>query len=101
MQKLRDLTENEIAALTEEAGQPSYRAGQVFKWAQNGARSFDEMTDVPKSLRVFLADRTDIRPPALLKRQIARDGTRKYLWGLADGNCIETVLMQYRHGCSV
>ena len=101
MQNLRDLTEQEIGELVREAGQPAYRAGQIFKWAQSGARSFDDMTDVPKSLRAFLAERCTVAPPALLKRQIARDGTRKYLWGLSDGNCIETVLMEYKHGYSV
>lgn len=101
MQNLRDLTETEIGALVREAGQPAYRAGQIFKWAQSGARGYDEMTDVPKSLRAFLAERCTLAPPALLKRQIARDGTRKYLWGLSDGNCIETVLMEYKHGYSV
>lgn len=101
MQNLRDLTETEIGALVREAGQPAYRAGQIFKWAQSGARSYDEMTDVPKTLRAFLAERCTLAPPALLKRQIARDGTRKYLWGLSDGNCIETVLMEYKHGYSV
>lgn len=49
MQNLRDLAENEIGVLVREAGQPAYRAGQIFKWAQSGARSFDEMTDVPQS----------------------------------------------------
>ncbi len=101
MQNLRDLTENEIGALVREAGQPAYRAGQIFKWAQSGARSFDDMTDIPKSLRAFLAERYTVAPPVQLKRRIARDGTRKYLWGLSDGNCIETVLMSYKHGYSV
>ncbi len=101
MQNLRDLAENEIGVLVREASQPAYRAGQIFKWAQSGARSFDEMTDVPKALRAFLAERCTVSPPAQLKRQIARDGTRKYLWGLSDGNCIETVLMEYKHGHSV
>lgn len=101
MQNLRDLTENEIGAFVREVGQPAYRAGQILKWAQSGARSFDDMTDVPKALRTRLAERYTVAPPVQLKRQIARDGTRKYLWGLSDGNCIETVLMEYKHGYSV
>ncbi len=101
MQNLRDLTENEIGDLVREAGQPAYRAGQIFKWAQSGARSFDDMTDVPKSLRAHLAEHFTVQAPVQLRRQIARDGTRKYLWGFADGNCVETVLMEYRHGYSI
>ena len=101
MGNLRDLTENEIAGLVKAAGQPAYRAGQIFKWAQTGARSYEDMTDVPKALRARLAEEYSVDPPRQLRRQIARDGTRKYLWGLPDGNCIETVLMEYRHGYSV
>ncbi len=101
MQNLRDLTENEMGMLVREAGQPAYRAAQIFKWAQSGACSFDDMTDIPKSLRTFLAERYTVDPPAKLKCLIARDGTRKYLWGLSDGNCIETVFMTYKHGHSV
>ncbi len=59
------------------------------------------MTDVPKTLRAFWRSAVRLRRLPLLKRQIARDGTRKYLWGLSDGNCIETVLMEYKHGYSV
>ena len=101
MQNLRDLTEQEIAAFVKEAGQPAYRAGQIFKWAQTSARSYEDMTDIPKALRARLAESYTVAPPQQLRRQIARDGTRKYLWGLADGNCIETVLMEYRHGYSI
>lgn len=101
MLNLRDFTETELEALVREAGQPAYRAGQLFKWAQSGARSFDSMTDIPKNLRAFLSERYTVTPPVELKKQVARDGTRKYLWGLSDGNCIETVLMEYKHGYSV
>lgn len=101
MQNLRDLTIQDMEALMREAGQPAYRAAQIFKWAQSGVGTFDQMTDVPKNLRAYLAERYTVTPPVQLRRQIAKDGTRKYLWGLSDGNCIETVLMQYKHGYSI
>jgi 23S rRNA (adenine2503-C2)-methyltransferase len=101
MQNLRDLDQNEIAAAVKAAGQPAYRAAQIFKWAQSGVGSFDEMSDIPKALREQLAESFTVTPPVMLRRQIAADGTRKYLWGLADGESVETVLMSYRHGNSV
>ena len=83
-------------------GAPAYRAGQIFKWAQKaGVSSYDEMTDVPKALRAQLAERFSVAAPQMLRRQIAQDGTRKYLWGFADGNCVESVLMQYVHGYTI
>ena len=96
---LKDFLPEELAALPEL--QPSYRAGQVFAWLHRGVGSAAEMTNLPKSLRDTLDERYTITRPALLRRQISADGTRKYLWGLADGNCIETVLMKYEHGVSV
>lgn len=101
MQNLRDLDINEIKTLVAEAREPTYRAGQIFKWSQSGARSFDDMTDIPKNLKAFLSERVTLRAPEMLKCQTASDGTKKYLWGFNDGNCVETVLMNYQHGYSV
>ena len=96
---LKDLLPEELAALPEL--QPSYRAGQVFAWLHRCVGSADEMTNLPKTLRDTLDERYTITRPVLLRRQISADGTRKYLWELSDGNCIETVLMKYEHGVSV
>ena len=83
-------------------GEPSFRAGQVFTWLHKGVGSFDEMTNLPKSLREKLAQECFItRPTVERKQESALDGTIKYLWKLADGNCIETVLMRYQHGNTV
>ena len=65
-------------------------------------RSFDEMSDLSKALREKLAGRYRLEGPRAVRRQSSReDGTVKYLWELQDGNCIETVLMRYRHGNTV
>jgi len=102
MQNLRDLDKTELTALMKEMGQGAYRAGQIFKWTHKvGVSGFDEMTDLPKGLRAALAERFTLTAPAMLRRQIARDGTRKYLWGFADGNCVEAVLMHYEHGNTI
>ncbi|MDY5014752.1 MAG: 23S rRNA (adenine(2503)-C(2))-methyltransferase RlmN [Eubacteriales bacterium] len=96
---LKDFTEEELKTLPEIT--PAYRARQVFAWLHRGVGSAAEMTDLPKSLREALDAHYVISKPAMLRRQISSDGTRKYLWGLADGNCVETVLMHYAHGVSV
>ncbi len=84
------------------AKEPKFRARQVFLWLQRGAESFEDMTDLPKTLRQRLAEECSLTPPKVVRKQVSRlDGTVKYLWRLSDGSCIETVLMRYRHGNSV
>lgn len=96
---LKDFTPAELAALPEIT--PAYRAKQVFAWLHRGVSSAAEMTDLPKALRETLDERYTVSKPTMLRRQISSDGTRKYLWELADGNCVETVLMRYKYGPSV
>ncbi len=98
---LRDYSINELAQILKDLGEPSYRAKQLFKWLHLGVSNYDEMTDIPKSLREKLGAEYRIAPPSLVKRQISKDGTRKYLWQLSDGNCVESVLMSYKHGYSI
>lgn len=82
--------------------EPKYRAAQVFRWLSRGVRSFDDMSDLPKSLREKLKERYSIYAPKVLRKQIsALDGTIKYLWELADGQAVETVVMSYKHGNTV
>ena len=102
MTDLKSMTLEEMEALLKSKGQPSFRAGQVFSWLHKGAVSFDEMTNLPKALRETLAAECYITHPTVERKQVsAQDGTIKYLWKLADGNCIETVLMRYQHGNTV
>ena len=99
---LKSMTPEELAGLMKELGQPAFRAKQIFQWLQRGATSFDEMTNLSKELRSRLAETCRITAPTVERKQIsAQDGTIKYLWKLMDGNCIETVLMQYHHGNTV
>ena len=99
---LRSLTLAELADLLKTMGQPSFRAKQVYTWLHRGIRSFDEMTDLPKTLRTALAENYPLYTPQAVRRQeSARDGTVKYLWRLSDGNCVETVLMRYHYGNTV
>ena len=99
---LKSLTMPEMAAEFQKLGQPGFRAKQVFTWLHKGARSYDEMTNLPKALRELLSRQYPICPPRVVRKQESqRDGTIKYLWELHDGNCVETVLMRYHYGNTV
>lgn len=96
------MTEEEISRVLADMGQPAFRGKQVFTWLHRGVRSFDEMSNLSKPLRQQLAQAYTISVPTVARKQESRlDGTIKYLWELPDGNCIETVLMQYHHGNTV
>lgn len=102
MTDLKSMTLEEMGDLLKSWGEPSFRAGQVFTWLHKGVKSFDEMSNLPKTLREKLAAECFITCPTVVRKQVsAQDGTIKYLWELADGNCIETVLMRYQHGNTV
>ncbi len=99
---LKSLTQPELAAILKELGQPAFRAKQVYTWLHKGVRSYEEMTNLPKSLRDTLAQNYPIQAPKVVRKQESqRDGTIKYLWELSDGNCVETVLMRYNYGNTV
>ncbi|MBR2527907.1 MAG: 23S rRNA (adenine(2503)-C(2))-methyltransferase RlmN [Blautia sp.] len=99
---IRSMTRRELEILLRKEGQPAYRARQVFNWMHvKLAASYDEMSDIPLSLRERLKD----WPLTVLKTetvQVSRlDGTRKYLFRLPDGCMAESVLMRYHHGNTV
>ena len=99
---LKSMTLPEISAVLKELGQPAFRAKQLFSWLHKGVRSFDEMTNIPQSLRDTMAKEYPICAPEVVRKQESqKDGTIKYLWKLSDGNCVETVLMRYHYGNTV
>ncbi len=99
---LRALLPGEIAEELKAMGQPAYRAKQVFDWVSRGAESFDEMTNLPKQLRSALDGKYYLYAPKAERKQVSdEDGTVKYLWGLRDGNAVETVVMRYHYGNSI
>ena len=99
---LKSKTLPELTALFKELGEPGFRAKQVYTWLHKGVRTYDEMTDLPQSLRQRLAQTYPICPPEVVRKQGSeKDGTLKYLWKLSDGNCVETVLMRYHYGNTV
>ncbi len=102
MKDIKSMLPEEIEAELKAMGQPKYRAAQIFDWLTRGVESFDEMTNLSKDLRAKLAEQFFISKLTCLKKQVSReDGTIKYLWQLPDGNAVETVVMQYKHGNTV
>ncbi|MGI5963080.1 MAG: 23S rRNA (adenine(2503)-C(2))-methyltransferase RlmN [Lawsonibacter sp.] len=102
MVDIKSMTFEELITWVQEQGQPAFRGKQVFAWLYRGARSFEDMSDLPKSFRQILSERCQLSAPKIARKQTSKiDGTIKYLWELEDGNCIETVLMRYKHGNTV
>ncbi len=101
-QDIKSFNQTELSEALKAMGEPGFRTKQVFTWLHKGCRSFDEMTNLSKTLRQKLDDAFYITVPQVVRKQESqKDGTIKYLWRLRDGNCVESVLMRYRHGNSI
>ncbi len=101
-QDLKSLTREELSAYIKELHQPAFRSKQIFRWLHRGVSSFDEMTDLPATLRDVLKENAKIADLKIYKKfQSKLDETVKYLFQLEDGHLIETVAMKYNHGYSV
>ncbi len=99
---LKNLTLEELSSFVSALGEAGYRAKQIFRWIYRGVRSFDEMTDLSKSLREKLCQTCTIGNLEIEKKLVSKiDGTVKYLFRLLDGNLIESVLMSYKHGNTI
>lgn len=100
---LKSYTYNELEALVRnELGEPSFRAKQIFEWLYRGADSFDEMSNLSKSLRERLDAAYTAGNLKIEQKFVSRiDETRRYLLKLEDGNYIESVLMKYHHGYTI
>jgi 23S rRNA (adenine2503-C2)-methyltransferase len=100
---LKSLNLEELTGFVESLGEKPFRAKQLYEWIhQKLAADFDEMTNIPKSLKEKLKESADYVSLRVVEEKISKlDGTRKYLFGLSDGNIIESVLMKYKHGNSV
>jgi len=103
MTDLKSLTYPQLAGYMKQLGQPAYRAEQVFGWLhQKRVGSFDEMTNLSAALRQTLAQQCYLNALTVQRKLVSqKDGTIKYLFGLRDGECVESVLMDYHHGSSL
>ena len=81
-----------------DAGQPAFRARQVWEWTARGAAGYEEMTNLPKALRERLAEQVPFSTLTVEAEQRAKDGTEKTLFRTLDGHPVEAVLMRYRDG---
>jgi 23S rRNA (adenine2503-C2)-methyltransferase len=97
------LTLPELGEKLTELGEKKFRAKQIYSWLHvKRVRNFDEMSDISLSLRKKLSENFYILKIEAVKELVSgQDGTRKYLFALPDGECIETVLMEYRHAHSL
>ena len=101
-QDIKSMTLAEMTQALKAMGQPAFRAKQIYTWLHKGVTDFEEMTNLSKELRAKLDETYYITAPKVARKQRSqKDGTVKYLWELGDGNCVETVLMQYHHGNTV
>jgi len=96
---LYSLLPEELTSLCLTFGEPRYRAEQIFSQLQSQNKLLSEMTNIGKEAKIKLNEVATAFLPQVSKKFVsAIDGTIKYLFLLIDGNCIETVLMKYRHG---
>lgn len=100
---IKSLTLTQLKEEMESLGEKPFRAAQLYGWMHvKLAESYDEMTNIPHKLADKCREKYDYTCLELLKMQESRlDGTRKYLFGLSDGNMVESVWMRYKHGNSV
>ena len=99
---LQGLFPEELQALCQAAGQPAFRGKQLWQWLQvQGATRWDQMGNLPKTLKDALAETHTPEPAKILKESGESGGTRKWLVGLDDGDSIETVLIPARDWTTV
>ncbi len=99
--ELLSLDKAELEALLTALGEPRYRAGQIFTQLHRGS-SPDEMTNIGKATKERLSEVAAYHLPTVRQKLVsALDGTVKYLFELADGHCVESVLMHYEHGTTI
>ncbi len=103
MLELKSLTLDELKTAMASLGEKPFRAKQIYEWIHvHKVANFEEMTNLSKELRNRLSGSATLTTLEQVDCQISReDGTRKYLFALADGNVVESVLMRYKHGNSV
>lgn len=95
------MTEEQLEQALQPMGLPAFRSRQIRGWLEKGVGSFEEMTNLPLSVREALKENFCIPGVRMKKRLVsAVDDTVKYLYALPDGETVESVLMSYHHGWS-
>ncbi len=100
---IKSLSYNDVIAFAESMGEKSFRGRQLYEWMHvHKAASYEEMSNISNKWKTRLQEQTVYTSLKKADCQVSKeDGTRKYLFALADGNVVESVLMRYKHGNSV
>ena len=101
LKDIKSMSLPELKSDFEALSEPSYRASQVYSWLSKGVYSFDDMTNLPGTFREILKSKYYITKLNIKDKKVSIDGTVKYLFELSDGELIESVLMNYKHGYSM
>ena len=102
MKNIKNYNIKELKEELEKIGEKPYRAEQIFKWIyKENVTDFNQMTDLSKELREKLRQEYSMSNFNIIEKQISKDGTVKYLFDILDGNAIETVVMEYKHGRTI
>lgn len=101
LKDIKSMSLPELKSDFEALSEPSYRASQVYSWLSKGVYSFDDMTNLPGTFREVLKSKYYITKLNIKDKKVSIDGTVKYLFELSDGELIESVLMNYKHGYSM
>ena len=100
-QSLLGMTTEELKEFAVELGEKPFRGKQLYGWIVRGETDFGKMTDLPPGFRAKLDASAVVCDMDVLRTQVASDGTRKFLFGLSDGNAVEGVFMKYHYGNSM
>ena len=102
MYNVLDFTLEELQSWMKENGESAFRAKQVFSWIYKNIWNFDDMKNIPVSLKEKLKENFIIDIPKIVEvYESSVDDTKKILLSMKDNNLIECVLMKYKHGNSI
>ena len=99
---IKSMTLDELTEFVTENGFPKFRAKQIYDWLYKNVTDFDNMRNIPADLKAFLKSSSYISVANIEKKLVSRyDKTVKYLFSFNDGECVESVVMSYKHGYSI
>ena len=99
---IKNYSLEELQEIVQNLGEKKYRAEQIFTWLyKENVQNFDEMTNLPIDFRNKLKEEFDLHVFNIITKQVSKDGTKKYLFDVLDGNAIESVLMEYKYGKTI
>lgn len=102
MTDIKSMKFEELWKTVEDFGFPKFRAVQLYGWLCKGVTEFEQMNNLPKDFIKILRENTYIASAAVKRKLVSRlDGTVKYLFEFNDGECVESVVMHYRHGHTI